>query len=56
MLQNLCEMDKTSSNTNYILSQDELTLFIDFYSFFPEVFRKEISDKVYAISVIDGQH
>lgn len=50
----LCEMDGNKKYKNHVLTENEKKLFLEYYSFLPESYKKVISEKVYAIYFIDG--
>ncbi len=50
----LCSMDNTTTYKNYVLSDSEKHLFIEYYSYLPEAFKKQIQEKVLAVYFIDG--
>lgn len=54
VIQYLCNMDNATTYRNHVLSQDEKELFLEYYTFLPDAFQRQISQKVLAIYFIDG--
>lgn len=54
VIQYLCKMDNVTNYKNHELTQGERDLFLEYYSFLPEMFQMQISEKVVAIYIIDG--
>lgn len=50
----LCEMDATDKYKNHQLTAEERNLLTEYYSYLPEDFKQVLTEKVYAIYVIDG--